>query len=471
MYFKTERECILGLENFSFSNERFDFFRDNKTIVKVALSVEPFAFQDVDSSLKDDKNFILELLNYAIHNDKGFYFLHCLSEKLKNDSDIVFKIAFMKSAIFELSMMGEKLKNDKKFLRKLLTVNICFFEFFSDNLKSDKELIKELIVNEEIFKYIDDLLKQDLNFVKELFEINNKIFRFFPEEVRSNESIAFDAVKADLNNFLYLNLKLKRSKKFLIKLLKLNINITNFLDDDVLNDKEIMEVALDNVETFTLEQAGERLKNNKSFALKMIKKGYDFIFLDLGKNLQNDLSVFSIAIKKNAFYFTKLKDELRKDKLLILSLIKINSEVLDLVDDDVKSDDLFIKELIKVNSLNFQYLPLNKRKDINISKMFIAKNKLNLLFCENDLLKNDKKFILSIFKKNESGRLFRGVGKSLWFDKEVLEKALLNLDFSSSLSIKEEIEKRLEDIKAIHHKDIIESILMSSEIKEKKTII
>ena len=185
--------CSLLSDNYrkSYSNEFLEIYYENgeldilgDDIIKQIVLENNGDIKYVSDSIKNDREFLLELINdekmycfslkdvsEELRDDKvfvmncvtGFKCLDDVSERLKNDEEIV--IASLKKSIYSMQYVGEKLKNDKEFILKLIDEfdSIQYIvQYMGDNLKDDKEVIlKAMKKDYRVFIYASDRLKKD----------------------------------------------------------------------------------------------------------------------------------------------------------------------------------------------------------------------------------------------------------------------------------------------------------------------
>ena len=142
----------------------------NKDFIKSIIEKCQEAFEYIPEDLKNDKDFIIELL------DKGYTrILDYISEDLKNDKDFIITI-IEKYDDFILFKTSPEIKNDFNVVKCSINKYGMSLEFASDNLK-DNEIIVTMAIEKHIHAiiYASDRLKQDKTFIIKCLKIDKGI--------------------------------------------------------------------------------------------------------------------------------------------------------------------------------------------------------------------------------------------------------------------------------------------------------
>lgn len=177
-------------------------------------------------------------------------------------------------------------------------INIKYTKTTTDD-EIKQQIIDKIKDNFEIFLLLDNEYKKDVDiFAIALSKYENK--KFFAEFIKkSSEDFTFEIAKRTIKIFNYLDIKTKKS--FAKKLLELdithNMNILEYVDKNLLNDKKFMQKMIDK-NSSALDYIGKNLRNDKEFIIKQLKKygGIYYIYL-ASKKLQNDFE-FILDVKK-----------------------------------------------------------------------------------------------------------------------------------------------------------------------------
>lgn len=150
----------------------------DKDFIKRCVSRNPDNFKFVSDDLKENKDFILSLLDYDT-----LEIVNYIEPTLKNDKEFVYELISIDDSLFLYA--NEDLKNDKDFVLKLMENNCAVYAHLSDELKKDYEVILILLEMDEdrnFFDLLDDDLieklkneQDEITYIKAL--INEKILR------------------------------------------------------------------------------------------------------------------------------------------------------------------------------------------------------------------------------------------------------------------------------------------------------
>lgn len=201
-----------------------------------------------------------------------------LGENMSKAND-VWKI----SDAFEeaLGMMDYSLFEDKESFTKILNINGRFFEFGSDELKNDRELLLIAIQNEfdsaEALDAASDELRNNREVVEEVLNISNQYIFSVGDELKKDPEFAIKMIKIMLNEYEWVFSledfdELFSNREFLIRYLdeiytEDNLESLEFFSDEVKEKiREILE--LDKYEAELLNSEYE-LKESEAQILRL----------------------------------------------------------------------------------------------------------------------------------------------------------------------------------------------------------
>lgn len=170
---------------------------DNKTYSKEIYEEifnDPQLFESLDNDLKEDIDFILELLEFGVLFEEIHMFV---SDNVKNSEDL-FKVILEDA--YNLRFAGDKIKNNRVLIRRAYNSDYVALQFASKEIKND-------------FEFVSDLLKIDV-----------KGYRFIGKNLKLDVGLALYAYKKNLDLLRYAksNTELIESKEFLYGLEKLH---------------------------------------------------------------------------------------------------------------------------------------------------------------------------------------------------------------------------------------------------------
>lgn len=187
----------------------------------------------------------------------------------------------------------------------------------------------------------------------------------------------------------------------------------------ILPEKERFLKQIENEEYVNLDKVNKDIKDDKNLMIKYITV-WGFGFGGISKRLKNDKDVIIAAIKKLPHNITdkSINKKYLKDKDIIKILLSENSlkkmhiDVFKILDDKYKKNKNFVIKLMKYLREDLFFCldkKLRNDKDIisnHIKHIYNAKDFDKLLSkIDKKYLKN-KKFVLSILKKEHSDKLF-----------------------------------------------------------------
>ncbi len=93
-------------------------------------------------------------------------------------------------------MLPDELLDNKDFATDILTKNPYNLKFFSERLRSDKEIVSRAISNNVyLLELASDALRNDKTFMKELLQKNPTALRYISEELKGDKDLVFPVLK------------------------------------------------------------------------------------------------------------------------------------------------------------------------------------------------------------------------------------------------------------------------------------
>jgi len=217
--FHKDEEVILAAVKGGWEFKNVDSsFKDNKDIIKAAISKNSKLYETLDANLKKDKDILIE----AIKGDP--------------------KNSFSPSSQFEFA--DESLKKDREVVLSASKINGFILKFVDESFKKDKEIVLEAVKQSPlVFEEIDDTLKEDKDIIIEAVKRNSYIFQKIKDEFKKDEEICLASLTKDTGSFFYMDENLKKDKKFIIKAIHVNPKVLQQVDENIQNDPEIFELV------------------------------------------------------------------------------------------------------------------------------------------------------------------------------------------------------------------------------------
>ncbi len=376
--------------------------RGDKEVIAEVLNTWPHqdAYKHSTDKIKDDKNIAFDAIKARDTN------IEFISDRLKEDRKFMLDVAssiYMHSKV--LQYLPVKYRNDKEFLMILLKKDYQSFEFISDEMKNDSELVwgamfdcnvwyapvtcylasgQKVKEDKEFFQKASAKLKEYRQ-SKELIASIKEAHKIAVANTKGASAGAVAEIKATLKNF-----KKEFAASDSWNASQSNKNFTNYLEKvkEFSKDKKIMELLVEadlTQKSYYAKNMGqsikvmdEKLQKDKEFLSNLmiktdgkvfeflpeaIKKDKEFIMDNyssnikkehLDKELSNDAN-FMLGLAKacagsRVFLMTRVKyivgDKLLSDKSFIEKFVEYDGSILDSVSKDIKKDKKIVKKAI-----------------------------------------------------------------------------------------------------------------------------
>lgn len=208
--------------------------------------------------LRDDKEYILKNVKNM------FAFLPLVSNRLKSDKDIIREA--VRSSYYGLCFASESVKSNKAFVMELAEIDFKSLEFISKKLKDDKEFILPIIGKAScfLFEWLSDNLKQDLDIIAEAVIENCGILEHVPNHLLVQHSFMLSCIKRNGYSILGIPNNFIPTQEFLYE-------IKDILpkDDERISDK-ILELSIRLPEYSPTEIEFRNLLNHSCESIKDI---------------------------------------------------------------------------------------------------------------------------------------------------------------------------------------------------------
>lgn len=216
--------------------------RDKEIIILAAKKAKDWFFLNIDSSLYNDREFVLKLLSvkgrcirdvskfieideemlltaiaqdylaagkipweklhdreYALKIGKinGRTLSH-FSKELRDDEEVVFTFASRNYRAFECA--SNRLKNDEEFLMKLLFANPSCLAYAPNKYRGNRALAEKLTeIHPYVYRYLSVELKKDAGFALKAVTRYPELCYYVPQSLRENGAF-LDGISAALND-------------------------------------------------------------------------------------------------------------------------------------------------------------------------------------------------------------------------------------------------------------------------------
>lgn len=184
-----------------FISKTFKALRKNKDSI---IELQKILIDIVD--IRSDRNIVLEILSQKNNTKLSFDYLNKLLNTTKlfiNDEIIMNKAILIVPKCFQF--LGKNLKNNEEFIFNILNNknkdSYEIFKFIDEKLKSNKKFIKEMAKeNIQILEFIDKDLKNNNKFMLELIKDNVLAINYVSYELLNDKKFFFDVF--ELKDFL-----------------------------------------------------------------------------------------------------------------------------------------------------------------------------------------------------------------------------------------------------------------------------
>lgn len=213
-----------GFVEFSFTNPPKPIF-DKDTLIEL-INIDAHIIKYGSPILKDDIDVARAALN------KNSNSLKYLSDDLRNNIDIVRealnKSSFISKSYDLIMSSGEKIKQNKDFILELLNnpkMNGKFFRFVATHYKDDRELNLLAVKKGLPLRYIDKSYSLDREFVIEFVKQKAENIKVIHEKFRHDEEIAIISLNStNGGSYKFFNQALATKQNIIVAALRQNRN-------------------------------------------------------------------------------------------------------------------------------------------------------------------------------------------------------------------------------------------------------
>ena len=357
-------------------------------LLKEHYHIDP---QYIDQSLYQDKNFMMQAINY--NNDFYFY-------ADRNDPDIVKAVLEYQDDVI-VAKIPTEMWHDKE-IRSLLSP--CYYEDLPEAakeiFKEDHELMLDLIrKNPTILVSLSDENKRntyvaDKDFAITLVDKEPYILPYLNDFIHDKD-VVMTAVKGDVRTSSYIPPELRNDETFALELVDYNPILYNALSDRVQNISEIQKATIDK-----LNEIAKSQQPDKETIIDNIKIGmyeYDSVLTQYPE-YRNDPDVVMAAIEID---MEELKNsDLKSDRNFILQVLETepNQDIVKYMDSKLFADQDIAEKLMEINPNNYKYLASYHPDNKEMLKTALKNSSTSFDYIDPNLL--DKELVLEAVKIN-----------------------------------------------------------------------
>ena len=304
-----------------------------------------------------DTNIVITSYYMLVNNDKNIY---------TNLYDI-----------YEMKFENEILLDD---------LNIIFLPYDKKDINNIKNNISFYY---NFLNFTNENLKNDKLFVLMSVNISGALFEFISNELKYDKEIIFNAAMNNFNCLEHIPYEYKNDKEFFKKYISYNGCNIQFASDNLKNDYEIIKLAIDNDNGYVLEFLNDLYKDNEEFIIPILNK-YPNCFEYISKRLQNKKNIILLCINR----IKELKNT---------SGYTYYNPILYFINDINKNDKEIVLPLVSMSGYDIQYIPNNLpiTKDKDIVYAAIKNAPTAYIFIDQSFF-NNKEFVLMCLGSNDN---------------------------------------------------------------------
>lgn len=382
-----------------------DFLKKDRLYISSQVKDHPEILQFIDISLMEDSSFMVDLM---VLNPEG-----CIANCPKDTKLIE-------------DFYDKLVEKDPSFIN-LIELNVVYYL-----IEDHPELINHLSVS-NVIKLLKSFPNKFLDFPKECpLRLNRDVsiaairgssvnFQHLSRENQTDPEIMSMALNANPRLVRFLGEPFISDKTFLTDLIKRDYSILEFINKDLLLDKDFIKF-LTEFSPYPLRYAS-RLNDDKAFILELIAINPMCIQF-VSERLKNDIEVVEAAINiepktikyaseflrddikliskvclKNPDCFAFASKRLKAFEPLVMNVLRQNGLLLEHVDPVLQSKRDVVLAAVQQNGLALRFAPSDLKKVRAIAMAACHQNGLALEFAWKDLKKN-KDIIMAALSQN-----------------------------------------------------------------------
>jgi hypothetical protein len=325
-----------------------------------------------------------------------------LEERNKNDIDLVLAVINTFPSINLYKYASINLLDSEEFAYCIVGYpNIVdFFKFLSEKIKNDKEIVRIAITTKSsILKYVNKQFQDDEEIVTLAVTNSPNSLEYVSIRLRNNEKVIKSFIKSGGTLTRFVGKQILSNKEIVIMFVKLNNSCLDvgYIDKKFFDDKDVVIAGI----KFFLQNPmsiSKRLLADEEIGMILVgNKGLYLEYLD--KILQDNEKVVMLSVKNDGISLRYASDRLKKSKSIVLAAVDKDLNSLSYIDESLKLDrDVVIKSLSTFKNgtrriyINFD---IKFKDDEEVILLFIFKIAEYFEFVS-DRLKKSKTFLYKI---------------------------------------------------------------------------
>lgn len=376
-------------------------YQNHDGMVFTAVAQNCDALQYADDSFKSDGNFIRKMMDGTHVGVYSYIFKHVSSE-LKSDKQLVLDLVSNHKFSSILEYVSEDLKKDKEVVMTALNSERHSIDYISNELKADLKFLKTIKsrYKRDLLRYTSEQWGDNRDFVLEAVKNKDAGYQilFASDRLKKDREIAIEALCSDHLAWTYIKDEFKNDKNYLIEVLPRNPYILANVLPEFKDDKDLVLLAV-KTNGYVLEYASDRLKNDREVVLAAIDSEPKSLWM-ASQAMQENVQVCLGAINKNGVVLEYLPDSMKDNKSVVLAALNSNPAMYEHVSTRLKSDSGILNYIMNNNVNMFKFTPKEFRSDKDNLLDSISKNGLNLRYATFEH-KNDPSIVLLAVEQNK----------------------------------------------------------------------
>lgn len=371
--------------SYKFKEMIFEKYKNDREIILNLIKSEPYMFYKYSDIYNDDKEMVLAAskIDYRSENNYSLF-----SDRLKEDRDIVKAIA--KEKCCKIKGFWERYNDDKEIAlialnneHKHIDIYKCILQNLSDRLKNDDEIVFVSVKNNpESFQYVSSRLKKSKELSISALKKDIKTIKYLDNELLNDYEFCKEIIKilrrkknykVWYESLQYIkNDKILSDRKFVKEAILNGANTwsPNYVFERFLDDEDIMLLLLIK-DDYVYRYLPIEYKDNKKYLFAALTNKYSLKELKEPKNIGDFLKQLTLgttygSIISNAFDGFSFResgnnlkytsDRLKDDKDCVLYAINQTAWAYQYASDRLKDDEevirLFLKQMGIIKSKN-----------------------------------------------------------------------------------------------------------------------
>ncbi|MDY6072143.1 MAG: DUF4116 domain-containing protein [Bacilli bacterium] len=272
-----------------------------------------------------------------------------LPQKYKNDYHLTYIALYIAYHNYEIdniiNFVDKKILYDKNFALSLVDISPCFIEYLSDELRNDVDIVYKVGSKSPYYlRYAGKIALSNVDLIKKMIKKNYNSYLYIDSSLKNDVSLALMAVNAGFSNYSFLSDSLKTNEKIINSYLLNSISFEDGFENVIkINDKEIAKDLISK-NWNVIRLCSDELKNDRDIALIAIEKdGRALEFLS--DNLKNNKELVKLAVSKNGYTIQYSSENIRNDEEIAKLAINTDRYAEDYVGDELKNSDA-LKDIV-----------------------------------------------------------------------------------------------------------------------------